>query len=73
MAAGGFFDYQIMRRHPESIKPDIQLSANVKDFVSDRKSVRPTAPKSHFAKHFKINLSYKNSVDTFPLSKEPDV
>jgi len=50
MAAGGFSDYQITRRHvldhPESIKPDIQLSVNAKDFASDRKSfARP--PLSH--------------------------
>jgi hypothetical protein len=56
MAAGGFSDYQITRRHIpdhlESIKSDIQLSVNVKDFASDRKSVRPTTPQSLLVKYF---------------------
>jgi len=65
MAAGGFSDYQITRRHipdqPESIKSDIQLSVNVKDFASDSTSVRPTAPQSRLVKHIQINLSYKKT------------
>jgi hypothetical protein len=70
MVAGGFSDYQITRLHipdhSESIKSDIQLSFNVKNFAIDRKSFRLTAPQSRLAKHFKVNVRYKKLSRYFP-------